>query len=348
MITNKRVEEQELPQPLVSIIIPSYNREKLIGETLDSVLAQTYQHWECIVVDDGSTDGTMKVVSKYVNADSRIKLYKRDREPKGASVCRNIGAMEIAKGDYLIFLDSDDLLIPSCLKDRVKLIGENQNMDFISFRTGTFSERIGDKDSAINLDISTNPLYSFIRHKAPWTIMGPIWNRNSISRLGGFDERFLRFQDVELHTRALLLDYNYKVLDKRPYDNYYRNQITAKKVGSLYKSVLLSACLYIDQVLKHSNGRKDIHIIKDNLLLLAIFIYRVYIIQNTNCKELHSFWKKVFERELLRTFKQMIIFSFLRFVISSRLIKIRGFKRMTWSLSENIVHDINLIHDKLA
>ncbi len=64
-------------QPLVSIIIPTYNRAHLIGETLDSVLAQTYTNWECIVVDDGSTDATDELMAKYCAKDARIRYYHR-------------------------------------------------------------------------------------------------------------------------------------------------------------------------------------------------------------------------------------------------------------------------------
>ena len=71
--------------PLVSIIIPTYNRAHLIGETLDSVLAQTYQNWECIIVDDGSSDNTDDVVNDYVKKDPRFKYYYRPDEHLPAS-----------------------------------------------------------------------------------------------------------------------------------------------------------------------------------------------------------------------------------------------------------------------
>src|SRR5690554_5694001 len=101
----------------ISIIIPVFNRQKLIKETLDSVLAQIYENWECIVVDDGSTDETWEVLEQYAKKDARIKIHKRHRDPKGAPTCRNIG-MELSEGEYLIFLDSDDLLAKWALQHR--------------------------------------------------------------------------------------------------------------------------------------------------------------------------------------------------------------------------------------
>ncbi|RXG13770.1 glycosyltransferase involved in cell wall biosynthesis [Leeuwenhoekiella aestuarii] len=109
-------------QPLVSIIIPTYNRAHLIGETLDSVLAQTYTHWECIVVDDGSTDGTDEVLAEYVAKDSRFQYHHRPKDrPKGANACRNYG-FELSQGEYIQWLDSDDIIKENKLEAQVNLI----------------------------------------------------------------------------------------------------------------------------------------------------------------------------------------------------------------------------------
>lgn len=95
---------------LISIIIPIYNRKKLVVETLDSIRAQTYTNWECIVVDDHSTDGTLDVLTAYEVQDSRFKIYKRPTERiKGASACRNFG-FENSQGEYVVYFDSDDLM----------------------------------------------------------------------------------------------------------------------------------------------------------------------------------------------------------------------------------------------
>ncbi|MCM2302197.1 MAG: glycosyltransferase, partial [Flavobacteriaceae bacterium] len=91
--------------PLVSIIIPTFNRAHLIGETLDSILAQTYTNWECIVVDDGSSDNTHIVVGQYVAKDSRIKyVHRPEHMLKGPSSCRNYG-FELSKGEYINWFD---------------------------------------------------------------------------------------------------------------------------------------------------------------------------------------------------------------------------------------------------
>jgi len=98
--------------PLVSIVITSFNRAKYIGEAIESVLSQTYSNLECIIVDDGSTDNTEGIVFEYIKRDRRVSFYPRPQDsPKGANACRNYG-FSVSKGEYINWLDDDDLLHP--------------------------------------------------------------------------------------------------------------------------------------------------------------------------------------------------------------------------------------------
>ncbi len=108
---------------LVSIIMPTYNCGGYIGETIDSVISQTYDNWELIIVDDCSKDDTEKVVKKFKN-DNRIRYIKLERN-SGAAVART-EAMKKAKGDYMAFLDSDDLWYPEKLEKQLKFMKENK------------------------------------------------------------------------------------------------------------------------------------------------------------------------------------------------------------------------------
>src|SRR5690606_30409778 len=107
-----------MSQPLISIVTPIYNRESLIAETIRSVKEQTYPNWEMLIVDDGSTDNSWDLISEFSAQDPRIKCFRRDRLPKNANTCRNIGVQH-SKGDFLLFLDSDDKLIPNTLEQRL-------------------------------------------------------------------------------------------------------------------------------------------------------------------------------------------------------------------------------------
>jgi glycosyltransferase involved in cell wall biosynthesis len=116
----------------VSVIIPAYNAQKFIKDTIDSVIAQTYPDWEIIVVNDGSTDGTPDLVIK--EADNRIKMIHQSNG--GVSSARNNG-LKHATGEYVIFLDADDLLTPGFLTARVNFLTRIPELGF----TGGLIER---------------------------------------------------------------------------------------------------------------------------------------------------------------------------------------------------------------
>lgn len=112
---------------LISIITPVYNAERFIEETIKSVLSQTYERWEMIIVDDISTDSTVKILEKYTKIDHRIKFFVLS-EKGGASLARNKAIRE-AKGEYIAFLDADDLWKPEKLEKQLMFMKE-QNIDF--------------------------------------------------------------------------------------------------------------------------------------------------------------------------------------------------------------------------
>ncbi|EOQ02677.1 glycosyltransferase family 2 protein [Bacillus thuringiensis] len=103
--------------PLVTIITPSYNAEKFIKETIQSVRNQTYTNWEMLIVDDMSNDNTRNIIKEAIEKDQRIKLISLEKN-SGAAVARNIG-IDNAKGKYVAFLDSDDLWLPEKLEKQI-------------------------------------------------------------------------------------------------------------------------------------------------------------------------------------------------------------------------------------
>ncbi len=106
-------------QPLVSIIIPTFNRAHLLGETLDSVLAQTYPNWECLVVDDGSTDGTAELLNHYIAKDSRFQYHKRpETHLPGGNGARNYG-FQVSNGEYVQWFDDDDVMLLDFIHSKI-------------------------------------------------------------------------------------------------------------------------------------------------------------------------------------------------------------------------------------
>lgn len=107
---------------LVTIVTPSYNSSKFIGETIESAIVQTYTEWEMIIVDDCSTDNSIDIVNEYQNKDSRIKLIQLAKN-SGPALARN-RAIEEARGRYISFLDSDDLWSPEKLAKQISFIND--------------------------------------------------------------------------------------------------------------------------------------------------------------------------------------------------------------------------------
>jgi glycosyltransferase involved in cell wall biosynthesis len=108
---------------LISIVMPLYNSEKYISESIESVLSQTYNHWELIVVDDKSTDNSSMIVESYAHKDNRVKLINLDTNV-GPTKARN-RAIEEANGRYISFLDSDDMWLPDKLQQQIIFLNKN-------------------------------------------------------------------------------------------------------------------------------------------------------------------------------------------------------------------------------
>ena len=117
--------KKTLPIPRVSIIVPIYNREKWLRNCLDSISSQTFKEWECILVNDGSTDNSLKIAQKYAANDERFIVFSQENQ--GVSAARNLG-LDHAQGKWVTFVDSDDEIAPDYLEILHK-IGEDNNAD---------------------------------------------------------------------------------------------------------------------------------------------------------------------------------------------------------------------------
>lgn len=186
----------------VSVITPTKNRRELLRETIASVQNQSFSAWEHIIIDDGSEDGTEQDVRNLAAADSRIQYFPRTGSVAGANACRNQG-LAAARADLIVFLDSDDVLRPTCLQKRTAIMHQNQDVDFVVFAAGIFCKNTGDLPGRYHPMDPGDDLLRFLSHECIWQTTGPIWRKNFLEHLGGFDEELLSMQDLELHVRAL-------------------------------------------------------------------------------------------------------------------------------------------------
>ena len=195
--------------PIVSIIIPTYNREHLIGETLDSVIAQTFLNWECIVVDDDSNDNTKELVLSYCKKEPRIKFYHRPAScKKGASACRNYG-LEKSKGQYIQFLDSDDIISKEKLEAQVEILEENPLNSLATCKWGRFKGDL--KDAEIYHDFQSyndfdNPLHlinALANSLGFFPIHAYLIKKSIIAKAGYWNEYLSLNDDAEFILRVI-------------------------------------------------------------------------------------------------------------------------------------------------
>jgi glycosyltransferase involved in cell wall biosynthesis len=200
---------------LVSIIIPSYNRAGLIGKTLQSIQAQSHDHWECIVVDDASEDNTKEVVSAFAKADSRISYHKRPvNRLKGANACRNYG-YELSKGEFVNWFDSDDLMHPEKIRLQLAALQES-GKNYCICKTSCY-DNIKQQYTGLRSESITSlqPLDDYIQFHIFWTTITPLWKREFIEvHHLGFDEGIQQSQEYDFHTKAMLIDADYAIVNR--------------------------------------------------------------------------------------------------------------------------------------
>lgn len=191
-------------KPLVSVIIPVYNSEKYIKETIKSVLNQTWDNIEIIIVDDGSTDGTIEVVES-LKCDKITLLQQKN---SGACTARNLG-YDKSKGQFIQYLDADDLLSPDKIESQIILAKAYGDENVYSCKCYTFKEAIEDAN------IITQKVDKSYDKSADWLLEAwsnreygqtSIWLTPKVvhERAGRWDERLLKNQDGEFFCRVIL------------------------------------------------------------------------------------------------------------------------------------------------
>lgn len=234
---------------LVSIIVPCFNHSRFIAEAIDSILSQTYQHFECIIVDDGSTDDTVNIVNKYVDGDDRVRYIFQDNS--GPAVARNTGLIN-SKGKYIQFLDADDIIVKDKIYKQVIEFEAKPHLDiiyseYICFddedpnKTWTYSRVVFEgspcNDLAANWGKSLSiPIHCFL------------YKKTCFERWGLFDSKFLKsHEDWDLH-------------------------LTFAFAGAKYGYVPGQLSLY--RVCKNSRARDAESMLKGEIILLKKYLFR--------------------------------------------------------------------------
>ncbi|HWS87111.1 MAG TPA: glycosyltransferase family 2 protein [Pyrinomonadaceae bacterium] len=210
-------------RPLVSVIVPTYNYGRLIGHSLESLRAQTYTDWECVVVDDGSTDDTAEVVARYAASDARIRYVRQENRRQAAA--RNNG-MRHSRGDYFQFLDADDLVEPRKFERQVEYLEAHPEIDVVYGDARYFSDdemrerhlmpNGRDEERAPTVSGSGEAVVAALVRKDPIPINTALVRRSVVERVGDFDERLSPVEDWEFWIRCAALGarFHYEVFDE--------------------------------------------------------------------------------------------------------------------------------------
>lgn len=183
----------------VSVVIPAYNAQLYLHETLQSVRDQTYPNFEVIVVDDGSIDGTSRIAQKFVEDDSRFRHLKQQN--KGVSVARNVG-FNLSNGDYIAFLDADDVWLPNNLELKVSLLNES---DYGLVHSSGVVIKADSTPTSKQLTGAEGNLLDYMLRWCGTSVPGPssiLVDRKTIEKAGLFDERLSTSADHDFFLRV--------------------------------------------------------------------------------------------------------------------------------------------------
>jgi glycosyltransferase involved in cell wall biosynthesis/peptidoglycan/xylan/chitin deacetylase (PgdA/CDA1 family)/SAM-dependent methyltransferase len=182
----------------VSVVIPARNAESTLAETLGSLLAQTRNDWEALVVDDGSTDGTAEMARRHHARDPRIKLVSDGRESEGASAARNRG-IAAARGHWLLFLDADDWIDPGFLQKTLAVLERTGGrVAFSACRRISPDGRAG--PLWLSREVARAP-FEVMARQCPVVIHGFVLDRALIDEIGGFDPELRTCEDWDFWHR---------------------------------------------------------------------------------------------------------------------------------------------------
>lgn len=210
---------------IVSIIIPIFNRKDLVRLMVNSIIEQTFHDWELLLIDDGSAEDTIEMLRQFTVEDKRIHFYSREKLPKGAPACRNIG-LNHAKGKYVIFFDSDDLIPPHTLSQRVNFMEEHTDLDFSVFPAVSFVDKnkIGEGERYyVGIQLEKNDLKHIIDCHLPFLVVTNIYRRTALLKQNiTWDENLMSLQDADFNIQNIIKNNQYKYADAPLVDYYIR------------------------------------------------------------------------------------------------------------------------------
>lgn len=195
---------------LITIVIPTFNRTDLIFNCLTSIIAQTHKNWECIIVDDHSKSDCYQLLYNFCKKDDRIKLHKRPVNlKKGANACRNYG-LDISKGEYIVFFDSDDLMKSKKLEKQLELI-QLKNKKYVISQSEVRDDITKSTRLWGNIE-TTSPFEDYIQFRATWQTGAVLLDKNYLKTINlKFNENLAQSQEYDFYLRLLKINPSFAI-----------------------------------------------------------------------------------------------------------------------------------------
>ena len=269
---------------LISIIMPVYNSEKFLRNTINSIIKQTYKNWELIIIDDGSTDSSANICKEYVKSDQRIKLFCKKNE--GVSVARNYG-INNAAGKYIMFIDSDDMYNPKMIEKMYnKLISEDVDIVKANYEIKNSEgliiqnkENIKEKKYEYK-EISTDFLDLLLTEKQRCYIWLLLIRKCLVKQ---FSEKLFIFEDMNFYIDVFLSAKSIYVMEEKLYIYNKENEhsLTKKNIEKNITNMIVANNVLKDTLKKYQMLTKDNISKLDTRIAIDIINY-VYIFQISN------------------------------------------------------------------
>ena len=291
--------------PFFSIILPTFNRSNIIINSIESVCNQSFDNWELIIIDDGSTDNTQAIIKDKINEDSRIKYFYQKNSERSAA--RNYGINK-TNGSYICFLDSDDLYENNYLNALHKFIQKNESKKGMIFcNVSRLENGVKEKVPYDALENYANPIEYILLSKET-VIPARVCIHEEILKFNKFDETLNISEDSELFTRILVkhpviqFDYygaiytihneNTTNLKNNPFlrqlkslNRIIRNKSVRPFISQRTRKIKFSSCYF---------GIAKYHLMKKNTFLARYYLI-LSIVKNIQAKstkhKLYLFWK---------------------------------------------------------
>jgi GalNAc5-diNAcBac-PP-undecaprenol beta-1,3-glucosyltransferase len=283
-------------QPKVTIIMATYNRAHFIKETLFSIQNQSFSNWECLIIDDGGDDNTKEVITPIIKTNNRFQFLKRPNiYAKGLPGCRNYG-LDLAKGDFVIFFDDDDILHPDNLKIGVAVL-ESNNTDFCHYQKQSFEIKkpiFTNNPVTIKQSLTKENIEKVITQEIGLASCTVLWKKECFASIR-FNESLMYAEEWECYSRIISEDFKGVVINTVL---YYNRKHTNSNTGEFFTNNPIRRASQADAIVLVLQNIKDKHLLTDALT-------RYFITSSIGFKEFNLFNRimKIMDLRILQKLK---------------------------------------------